>query len=50
VVQFMQLELGARPALSAAMHWLNTGYGIWFNRRFGRVGSIVSGQIQVDLV
>jgi hypothetical protein len=25
----MRLELGARPALSAAMHWLNTGYGIW---------------------
>jgi REP element-mobilizing transposase RayT len=25
----LQLELGSRLSLSAAMHWLNTGYGIW---------------------
>jgi putative transposase len=33
----VQVELGGRPALSAAMHWLDTEYGIWFDRRFGRV-------------
>ena len=32
----LQLELGSRLSLSAAMHWLNTGYGIWFNRRYRR--------------
>ena len=24
----LQVELGSQPALSAAMHWLNAGYGI----------------------
>jgi putative transposase len=40
----LQVELGAKPALSSAMHWLNTGYGIWFNRRFGRVGALFQGR------
>ena len=40
----LQVQLGAQPALSAAMHWLNTGYGIWFNRRFGRVGALFQGR------
>ena len=42
----LQVELGARPALSAAMHWLNTGYGIWFNRRFQRVGALFQGRFK----
>ena len=25
----LQVEVGPRPSLSVAMHWLNTGYGIW---------------------
>jgi REP element-mobilizing transposase RayT len=45
----LQLELGARPALSAAMHWLNTGYGIWFNRRFQRVGALFQGRFKAIL-
>jgi putative transposase len=40
----VQVEVGERPALSAAMHWLNTGYGIWFNQRFGRVGALFRGR------
>src|SRR5215469_8123083 len=40
----LQMELGVRPALSASMHWLNTGYGIWFNRRFSRVGALFQGR------
>ena len=32
----LQVEVGPRPSLSVAMHWLNTGYGIWFNRRYRR--------------
>jgi REP element-mobilizing transposase RayT len=45
----LQMELGARPALSAAMHWLNTGYGIWFNRRFQRVGALFQGRFKAIL-
>ena len=45
----LQVELGARPALSAAMHWLNTGYGIWFNRRFQRVGALFQGRFKAIL-
>jgi REP element-mobilizing transposase RayT len=40
------VELGARPALSTGMHWLNTGYGIWFNRRFGRAGALFQGRFR----
>jgi putative transposase len=40
----VQMKLGVAPALSRAMHWLNTGYGIWFNRRFGRVGALFQGR------
>jgi REP element-mobilizing transposase RayT len=40
----VQLELGKEPGLSPAMHWLNTGYGIWFNRRRQRSGSLFQGR------
>jgi REP element-mobilizing transposase RayT len=43
------LELGAEPALSAAMHWLNTGYGIWFNRRRRRPGALFQGRYKAIL-
>ena len=29
--------------LSRAMHWLNTSYVSWFNRRHGRVGPLFQG-------
>ena len=45
----LQLELGARGGLSAAMHWLNTGYGIWFNRRYGRQGALFQGRYKAIL-
>jgi REP element-mobilizing transposase RayT len=45
----VQVEVGVRPALSTAMHWLNTGYGIWFNRRFGRVGALFQGRYRAIL-
>lgn len=40
------LELGAKPSLSTAMHWLNTGYGIWFNRRYRRQGALFQGRFK----
>ena len=45
----LQLELGYRPSLSAAMHWLNTGYGIWFNRRYRRQGALFQGRYKAIL-
>lgn len=45
----LQLELGVRPSLSAAMHWLNTGYGIWFNRRYRRQGALFQGRYKAIL-
>jgi hypothetical protein len=45
----LQLELGCRPSLSAAMHWLNTGYGIWFNRRYRRQGALFQGRYRAIL-
>ena len=42
----LQMEVGTQPGLSAAMHWLNTGYGIWFNRRFGRTGALFQGRFK----
>ena len=40
------LELGAKPSLSTAMHWLNTGYGIRFNRRYSRQGALFQGRFK----
>lgn len=45
----LQLELGFRPSLSAAMHWLNAGYGIWFNRRYRRQGALFQGRYKAIL-
>jgi putative transposase len=45
----LQLELGSRLSLSAAMHWLNTGYGIWFNRRYRRPGALFQGRYKAIL-
>jgi hypothetical protein len=39
----LQLELGSRLSLSAAMHGLNTGYGIWFKRRYRGQGACFRG-------
>ena len=45
----LQLELGSRLSLSVAMHWLNTGYGIWFNRRYRRHGALFQGRYKAIL-
>jgi putative transposase len=45
----LQLELGSGGSLSAAMHWLNTGYGIWFNRRYRRQGALFQGRYKAIL-
>jgi REP-associated tyrosine transposase len=45
----LQLQLGVRAGLSAAMHWLNTGYAIWFNRRYGRQGALFQGRYKAIL-
>ena len=45
----LQLELGEEPGLSASMHWLNTGYGIWFNRRHRRSGAVFRSRYKAVL-
>jgi REP element-mobilizing transposase RayT len=45
----LMLELGPGGGLSAAMHWLNTGYGIWFNRRYQRHGALFQGRYKAIL-
>src|SRR6266403_5594321 len=45
----LQVEVGSRPSLSAAMHCLNTGYGIWFNRRYRRHGALFQGRYKAIL-
>ncbi len=45
----LQLSLGAGVGLAAAMHWLNTGYGIWFNRRYRRQGALFQGRYKAIL-
>jgi putative transposase len=42
----LQMEVGTQPGLSAAMHSHNTGYGIRFNRRFGRTGALFQGRFK----
>jgi REP element-mobilizing transposase RayT len=32
--------------LSRAMQWLNVSYGVWFNRRHGRVGPVFQGRFK----
>lgn len=36
--------------LSRAVQWLNTGYGIWWNRRHGHVGHVFQGRFKSVLV
>lgn len=36
--------------LSQAMQWLNTSYGMWYNRRHGRVGPLMQGRFKAVLV
>jgi REP element-mobilizing transposase RayT len=38
------------PNLSRAMHWLNTSYIVWFNRRHGRAGPLFQGVYKAILV
>jgi putative transposase len=45
----LEMELGTPPALSAAMHWLNTSYSIWFNRRYQRSGALFQGRFKAVL-
>jgi putative transposase len=35
--------------LSRAIHWLNAGYGIWFNRKHNRVGPLFQGRFKAIL-
>ena len=32
--------------LSRAMQWLNVSYGVWFNRRHGRIGHLMQGRFK----
>jgi REP element-mobilizing transposase RayT len=36
--------------LSRAMQWLNVSYGVWFNRRRGRVGPLLQGRFKAVLI
>src|SRR5205823_3296283 len=36
--------------LSRAMHWLNTSYTIWFNRRHHRAGHVLQGRFKAVVV
>ena len=36
--------------LSPAMQWLKTSYGMWYNRRHGRVGPLFQGRFKAGLV
>jgi hypothetical protein len=35
--------------LSKANHWLNASYGIWFDRKFNRVGALFPGRFKAVL-
>src|SRR5450759_1659456 len=35
---------------SAAMHWLNVSYSVWFNRRYGRIGPLFQGRFKSCLL
>ena len=36
--------------LSRAIQWLNSSYGVWFNRRHQRVGHLLQGRFQSVVV
>jgi len=44
------LAESVEPNLSRAMQWLNVGYSVWFNRRYGRVGHLFQGRFKGILV
>jgi putative transposase len=35
--------------LSQAIHWLNVGYSVWLNRKYGRVGPLFQGRFKAIL-
>ena len=39
-----------RPNLSRGMHWLNSTYASWFNRRHGRCGHLFQGRFKSILI
>ena len=39
-----------RANCSAAMHWLNVSYSVWYNRRHGRVGPLFQGRFKSVVV
>jgi REP element-mobilizing transposase RayT len=36
--------------LSAAVHWLNVAYSVWYNRKYGRVGPLFQGRFRSEVV
>jgi len=36
--------------LSRAMQWLNVSYGVWFNRRHGRIGHLMQGRFKAIIL
>ena len=36
--------------LSAAVHWLNMAYSVWYNRKYGRVGPLFQGRFRSEVV
>lgn len=39
-----------QPNLSRGMHWLNSSYAAWFNRRHGRCGHLFQGRFKSILI
>jgi putative transposase len=44
----LQLET-PEANLSRAIHWLNVGYSVWFNRKYRRVGPLFQGRFKAIL-
>ena len=36
--------------LSAAVHWLNVAYSVWYNRKYRRVGPLFQGRFRSEVV
>ena len=39
-----------RGNLSAAVHWLNVAYSVWYNRKYQRVGPLFQGRFRSEVV
>jgi hypothetical protein len=39
-----------RGNLSAAVHWLNVAYSVWYNRKYRRIGPLFQGRFRSELV